>query len=187
MKKWLVALTTLTFALATAGAVTAFTLTGSEGEDPGDVNPAGGTAHCHPAYEEPLSEGGDGKVVTTIDDIDPNECNAVHNINACTHEQLEELGMGPITGSITVGEPHPMGEPDPGTDVHDKPEPLFVDGEPRHMAPVQLECGTGEGVYVTSKGEVGCTAPPELEDGREGQSHEAQAPESEPLVLPAAE
>ena len=31
---------------------------------------------------------------TSIDDIDPNVCNAIHNINACTAEELEELGIG---------------------------------------------------------------------------------------------
>ncbi len=43
--------------------------------------------------------GGDGRVVTSIDDIDPNVCNAVHNINACTQEELEELGL---VGSATM-------------------------------------------------------------------------------------
>lgn len=64
MKKWLVTLFVLAISLAVGGIVTGFTLTG-----------------------------GDEKVATSIDDIDPNVCNAVHNIDACTQEELYELGL----------------------------------------------------------------------------------------------
>lgn len=66
-----------------------------------------------------------GEIVTSIDLIDPDVCNAIHNINACTPEELEELGIAPTTSSITVG------EIETGVAVTGNPEPLFVDGEPR--------------------------------------------------------
>ena len=70
MKKWLIPLIGLTLSLAVAGIVTGFTLSGgSEGMDPGD-----------------------GKVVTSIDDIDPKVCNLMHNRKPCTPE---ELGVAP--------------------------------------------------------------------------------------------
>ena len=73
---------------------------------------------------------------TSIDDIDPNVCNAIHNINACTPEELEALGVVPMPSSIAVDEPHPEIE------VDDKPEPLFMDGEPRHLQTTEHECAT---------------------------------------------
>ncbi len=124
--------------------------------------------------------------VTSIDDIDPNVCHAIHNINACTAEELEELGMAPITGSIAVGENHA------GVEVAGKPEPLFVDGEPQYEVQsfeeaVEQDCGLAGGtVYVSTDGEVGCVIVHDLEDGGEGETKE------QPLVvmpqdLPAAE
>ena len=32
------------------------------------------------------------KTLASIDDIDPDGCDYIHNINACTAEELEELG-----------------------------------------------------------------------------------------------
>ena len=47
---------------------------------------------------EAVEPSGDGPSATSIDDIDPNVCNAMHNIDACTQEELEELGLvGPAT------------------------------------------------------------------------------------------
>ena len=71
MKKWMITLISLTLALAVAGIFAGFTLNGGSG------SPA----------QDPTA--------TSIDDIDPNVCNAIHNINACTPEELEELGIGP--------------------------------------------------------------------------------------------
>ena len=106
---------TLTFALGTAGTVTAFALTADGGGDdpavPIDTDTAGGILHGDPTYEQWLSDFGDQTVVTSIDDIDPNVCNLVHNLNACTPEELEEMEIAPITGSMAEGESE--GEPEP--------------------------------------------------------------------------
>ncbi len=93
MKKWLISAVTLTFAVGAMGAATAFAMTGDGGSDNLEVPKVGDTAgevlHGDPTYEQWLSEHGDGKVVTSID---PNVCDYIHNINACTAEELEELG-----------------------------------------------------------------------------------------------
>ena len=48
-----------------------------------------------PTYEEWLAEFGSGQdPVTSVDDIDPNECNWVHNINACEGEEPPVVGRG---------------------------------------------------------------------------------------------
>ena len=72
MKTWLRPLIGLTLALAITGTITGFTL----------ANGGTGTPEQDPT-------------ATSIDDIDPKVCNAIHNINACTPEELEELGIGP--------------------------------------------------------------------------------------------
>ncbi len=57
--------------------------------------------------------GRDGRVVTSIDDIDPNVCNPVHNINACTQEELNELGL---VGPAIMKGPFPFVAPITGGD-----------------------------------------------------------------------
>ena len=183
IKKWLISAVTLTFALGAAGTVAGFALTANGGGDnievPTVTDTAGQVLHGDPTYDEWLSDHGKDKVVTSIDDIDPNVCNLIHNINACTPEELEELGIAPITNSIAVGELHP------GTAVEGKPEPLFVDGEPQYEVQsyeesVKQDCGLAGGtVYVNSDGQVGCAIVHDLEDGGEGES-QAQPP----VVMP---
>ena len=128
MKKWLISAVKLTFALGTAGAVTTFAIGAGGGRDNPEVpkvaDTAGEVLHGDPTYDEWLSDFGDGKVVTSIDDIDPNICNGIHNIIACTPEELEELGIGPMTGAIAVGEPHPA------AGVESRPKPPSPVGEP---------------------------------------------------------
>ena len=51
---------------------------------------AGGAGKKIGSY--PRGDEQDPPAATSIDDIDPNVCNAIHNINACTPEELEELG-----------------------------------------------------------------------------------------------
>ena len=146
MKKWLIAVVTLTLALGIAGVGMAFALAADGGsDDPEDPN-------------DPDA--------TSIDDIDPNLCNAIHNINACTPEELEGLGLNP--------------------------EPLFPGGEAQyevqsHEEADAQDCGLAGGtVYVTADGEMGCI-PHELEDGGVGETP-AQPPTvvPEPEVLPSA-
>ena len=52
-----------------------------------------------------------------------------------------------------------------------KPEPLYVDGE----AGYKFQCDKGEGVYVISAVEVGCTVSTTLEGGGNGAA-QAQLP-----------
>ena len=156
MAKWMIILFGLVLAIG-IGAGTAFALTGdgagnTEGDPLNDaVEPSGG--------QPP---------VRSDEDIYPNECNLVHNINACDEDDLQALGGAPILGSTPLA---------PGSEVEGKPEPLYVDGEPGY----EIECGEGEGVYITSAGEVGCTAPIALDDGGEGES-QGQLPQVEPQV-----
>ena len=145
MKKWLISAVTLTFALGTAGAVTAFALTADGGSDnlqvPDGGDTAGDVLHGDPTYEQWIFDFGDGKVVTSIDDIDPNVCDYIHNINACTPEELEELGNLAAISWIV----------DPETEVEGEPEPPFVDGEPV----VKQECDLAGGTFwASSDGKV---------------------------------
>lgn len=122
MKKWLVPLIVLAISLAFGGIVTGFTLSGGSGTQAQDLaEQVEEPTVCNAEYDistctqEELYElglvgpaimkgpfpfvapitGGDGGDVTSIDDTDPTVCNAVHNMNACTHEELEELGVAP--------------------------------------------------------------------------------------------
>ena len=189
MRKWLISAVTLTFALATAGAVTGFALTGDGGGDSPEVPNGGDTAgevlHGDPTYEQWLSDHGDGKVVS-IDDIDPNVCNAIHNINACTPEELEELGNLAAISWIVDSDTE---------EVEGEPEPLFEDGESHEEAyevqsyeeAVRQDCGLAGGtVSVSSDGEVECHIVHDLEDGGEGETR-AQPPvvPPDPEDLPA--
>ena len=132
MKKWLISAVTLTLALSAAGAVTAFAMTGGGGSDSaGGADTAGEVTHGDPTYEEWISDFGDGKVLTSADDIDPNVCNTVHNINACSQEELEELGM---LGPATMRGPFPFVPPTTGSDVV---------GESRDLAAISWIVGPG--------------------------------------------
>ena len=51
--------------------------------------------------------------VRSDDDIDTDVCNAVHNIDACTQEELEELGL---VGPATMRGPFPFVDPITGGD-----------------------------------------------------------------------
>ena len=187
-KKRLISIFTLTAALGIAGAGMAFALAGEPGNDNrDDTDAAGQVSDGVPLSDEGPSDSGGGKVVTSIDDIDPDVCNVIHNINACTLDELDELGMAPVTGSIAVGEYYPVPDVEPG------PEPLFPGGDaqcgvqPYEEAVVQ-DCGLAGGtVYVTADVAIGCNIPHELEDGGVGETP-AQPPTvvPEPKVLPSA-
>ena len=175
IKKWLASAVTLTFALGTVGVVTAFALTADGGsanpQVPNSGDTAGEVLHGDPTYDEWLSDFGDGKVVTSIDDIDPNECNYIHNINACTAEELEDLGDLAASSWIV----------DPQIEVEGEPQPPFVDGEPVTIQECDLAGGT---FWATSDGKVGCDVLHDIEDGGEGETQEQPPlvfPEQEPL------
>ena len=166
MKKWLISLITLTFSLATVGVVAGFTLTGGGDDSQRTDPPVEDTLHVDPTYDEwilDFGDGiGDGKVVTSIDDIDPNECNYIHNINACTAEELEELGNLAAISWIV----------DPDTVVEGEPEPIFVDGEPVTIQECDLAGGT---FWASSDGKVGCDIVNDLDGGGEDET-QAQPP-----------
>ena len=192
LKKWLVSAITLTFALGTIGAVTAFALTSDGGSDnpevPNDGDTAGEVLHGDPTYEQWLSDFGDGKVATSIDDIDPNVCNWIHNINACPLGELEDLGIAPVTGSVAVGGFQPVSKPAPGTVVAGKPEPLFENGEPKYEVQsyeeaVKQDCDLAGGAFwASSDGKVGCDIVSDLENGGQGETKEPP-----PTVIPQVE
>ena len=73
MRKWIISAVTLTFALGTAGAITAFAIAAGGGSDNPEV-PDGGDIAGEVLHGDPTA--------TSIDDIDPNVCNFIHNINA---------------------------------------------------------------------------------------------------------
>ena len=175
MKRWLISAVTLTLALGTAEAVTAFDLTAGGVSDNPQVydgeNTAGEVLHGDPTYEQWLSDQRDGKVDSSNDDIDPNVCDYIHNITACTPEELEELGNLAAISWIV----------DPDTVVEGEPEPMFVDGEPV----TKQECDPARGTFwASSDGKVGCDIVNELHDGREGETQPQPPvvfPEPEPL------
>ena len=177
MKKRLISVFTLTAALGIAGAGMAFALAGDPGsDDPEGADTAGEVSDGRPLYDAGPPD------ATSIDDIDPNVCNVIHNINACTLDELDELGMAPVTGSIAVGEYYPV------PDVEPKPEPLFPGDEaqcgvqPYEEAVVQ-DCGLAGGtVYVTADGEIGCNIVHELPDDEAGER-----PAMPPAVVPEPE
>ena len=167
MNKWVIILVVVTLAIGASSGVV-FALTADGGGD-----------------NESLSDFGDGRVVTSIDDIDPNMCNLIHNINACTPEELEELGWPSKPDPITVGESRPGGE------VEGKAEAAIV--EPQHEVQSYGEadyqvCGLAGGIFwASSDGEFGCDMVQVLEDGGEGET-QAQPPTVVPeFMVPPAE
>ena len=136
---WLITLVSLTIAFAaiTGGG---FALAG-EGTDAPDV----------------VEPSGDGLLVTSIDDIDPNECNWIHNITACNDTPvIGPDGEGAIEPGFSVGEPYPMPTAD-------------------------KSCGPMAVVAITSEGEVSCLdlAPDTGHDP--GQVSRARPPVAEPV------
>ena len=92
MKKWLILLIGLTLTLVVAGTVMGFTLSGVDS-----------TAEQDTAGQVDDSSG-DQTTVRSDDGIDPNECNWVHNINACftDNELPTEIPMDEYMGGLTL-------------------------------------------------------------------------------------
>ena len=166
MNKWVIILVVVTLAIGASSGV-AFALADG-GDTPLEVEPGGGIG----SGAGPLPAG----PIRSDEDIDPDECNLIHNINACDEEELEALGATYLAGSIATGEP----------------EPLYEDDEPQYEVQsfeeaVEQDCGLAGGTfYVSSDGEFGCVPVQVLEDGGEGET-QAQPPVvvPEPEVLPA--
>ncbi|MCH7607935.1 MAG: hypothetical protein IIC94_05140 [Chloroflexi bacterium] len=182
--KWLITLVGLTIAFAaiTGGS---FALAG-EGTDAPDVG-------------EPS---GDGPVATSIDDIDPNECNWIHNITACNDTPvIGPDGEGVIKPDISRGEPSAtsIDDIDPnecnwmhnraacndtpvtGPDGEGAIEPDISVGEPYPMPTADKPCVPMAVVTITSEGEVSCLdlAPDTGDD--QGQVSPAGPPVAEPV------
>jgi len=199
IRKWLISAVILAMALGTGGAVTAFALTGDGGGDPTDgTNTAGEvTLHGDPTYEEWLSNYQPNQgPATSIDDIDPNVCNMVHNINACTPEELEEAfgTLTDIASEETQGRMEPVvGQVVVSSIDEGRPEPLFVDSEPRYTVQslkeaIEQDCGLAGGtVYVNSEGELGCVVAHNLGDSGEELVSSSQPPTIEPLPAPVTQ
>ena len=92
MKKWLIPLIGLILTLAVSGTVMGFTLSGGTG-----------TPEQDPAVQVDDTSG-DLTTVRSDDGIDPNECNWVHNINACLtdSEFPANIPMNEYTGVLTL-------------------------------------------------------------------------------------
>ena len=99
----------LTLALATAATISAFTLTGGWGDNDDGPKPLPGEiTQSDPADEERVSDvGSSQRPVTSIDDIDPDQCNRIHNITACEGEPKPSGGQGLVT-SIDDVDPRPV-------------------------------------------------------------------------------
>ena len=164
MRKWLISAVILTLALGTAGVVTAFALTSGGGNDSAEGTDTGGPAlHGDPTYEEWLSNyQPNQRPVTSIDDIDPNVCNWVQNINACSQEELEELGMvGPATMRGPTATPT-FGLGTSGPALHG--DPTYEEWLSNHALPEDESAST----LVTTQDEGGGIEPGfEVEDSPE--------------------
>jgi len=132
MKKWLIPLVGLILVLAAiagagfalAGNGTGTPEVGYEGEPPGDQTPI-------------LSDEG----------IDPNECNWIHNINACN----DTLVIGP--------------------DEEDTIEPDFGENGPYLVPDRDIVCGPDQGIAITSDGRVSCLDLAEPQSGDDGNAY----------------
>ena len=115
--------------------------------------------------------------------LTPNVCNLVHNINACSPEELE-------AGRALTDEAGEGVEVVTGSQYGD-PKPLFIDGEPGYIVQpldeaVRQDCSLAGGtVYVTSEGELGCEVVHDLEDNGDELVTSSQPPTIEPLPIPA--
>ena len=171
MKKWMITLISLTLALAVAGIFAGFTLTAGSGS---------------PAQDD----FGGGKVVTSIDDIDPNVCNLMHNRKPCTPEELGELGIAPTHGDPTyetwLKDNPPTDDMTDTPPLHGDPEPAFdVDG-PAILDPAPNTIYDGKGNVSVTNPDVnvddtpplhGDPEPPKPVDGTD-------VPDSPPVIEP---
>ena len=223
MKKWMISLIILTFSLAAVGVVAGFTLTGGGGDAPEGTSPTDEVTGDLPTYEEWLDDYGSEPGVplhrdptyeqclddfgpvqgpfASIDDIDPNECNLVHNIHACSPEELEALGWAdrvddaPVSSAVCAIEVPDCNDTlvvvqgDEGGDI----EPFFDEEDVRDLNfqtledAIRQDCELASGtVWVTSDGKVGCE-----DTGTSGEEDDdvefvspGEPPHIEPTLIP---
>ena len=127
------------------------------------------------------SESDDQTTVTSIDDIDPNECNWIHNISACDSPvPAPNPSYDGDDQVITDGEPYPdkgdvLGEPEP--------YPMPIPGETKDLTDSDVQCSTDQAVSLTSDGQVSCwdlSVPSQTDDDKDMAS-----PGAPPIVEPA--
>ena len=229
MKRRLTALLGLTLILAAAATVTAYAFAGngagtSEPNNSGSPATSAGCSEEAPACNDtpvdvdgegtiepdfgdwsgpgPVREPdpGNGPVATSIDDIDPDVCNAIHNLNACTPEELDEFDELGITihgdptyeqwlANYALSEDASASTLVTTQDESGEIEPWFVDGEPKYQSVNDPfpDCGLAGGTaYVTSDGKVGCIPLAHYaEESGEEQVSSSQPPAIEPTPAPA--
>ncbi len=154
----------MTLAVATAATITAFTLIGDWGDGDDGLKPfAEEITQTDPADEARVSDVGSGqRPVTSIDDIDPDQCNLFHNITACEGEPEPSGGQRPVTSIDDI-------DPDQCNRVHNidacSPEQLGL-----------IEAGQPEPGISTESGPV------KAENTATGDLAEGEA-EPEPLFV----
>lgn len=166
MKRWLIVLIGLTLAVAvTTGA--ALALTGDRSDSPEQD-----------AVGQADELDGDRHIVTSIDDIDPNECNWIHNITACE---------GEVPGSSAVCAEEVPDCNDTlviGPDGEGTIEPDFGEDGPYLVPDREVKCGPDQAVSITSDGQVSCwdlSSPSQADDGKDS----SVSPGMPPVVEPA--
>ena len=150
MKRWLIVLMGLTLAVVvTTGA--AFALTGDGSDNPEQD-----------AADQDDEPSGDQPVVTSADDIDPNECNWIHNITACDGDPEDPFPM-PV-------DPFPM--PDLGG-----PGALDLTSDE------EIQCGPDEAVSIAPDGQVSCLTLYQTEDDEDSSVSLGMPPAIEPTPV----
>ena len=140
MKRWLIVLAGLTLAVVvTTGA--AFALTGDGSDNPEQV-----------AADQDDEPSGDQPTATSIDDIDPDVCNWIHNITACEGDPEDPFPMPDLGGPGALD--------------------LTSDEE--------IQCGPDEAVSITPDGQVSCLTLYQPEDDKDSSVSLGVPPVIEP-------
>lgn len=134
-KNWLITIVGLTLALAA--------ITG------GGIALAGNGTGT-PELGEP--SGGQGPI-RSDEDINPNVCNPIHNIKACTPEELEELGMAPGGTASTVEAPL-HGDPTYVSEFGDGQVVYSIDDIINWIHNIKACEGTEPGISVDEEGTI---------------------------------
>ena len=143
MKRWLIVLTGLALAVVvTTGA--AFAVTG-DGSDNSKQD----------AADQDGEPSGDQHTVTSADDIDPNECNWIHNITACE------------------------GDPEDPFPVPDLGGPGALD----LTSDEEIQCGPDEAVSIAPDGQVSCLTLYQTEDDKDTSDRLGMPPVIEPTPV----
>ena len=166
------------------GAVSEYTGLPSPDQSPGPYWIVGDEVGPAEATEDP---------VPSVDDIDPNKCNWVHNITACDDDELDGSPNGEDTldrkdsNSPASSAVCAEGVPDCndtlviGTDDEGTIEPAFG-GDGPSMADGGVKCGPDEGTAITSDAEVSVSCLNPAPDSGGGQ--DTVGPDRPPVIGP---